>query len=308
MRNLFAAAAVFGLAATAAAQPLNPYDAPVVTAPAVAEPAPMVPPPPAVPPLAAPPPGYYYPPPGYAPPMWAYPPPPVYYVQPVRRRVRRVCLNGSCQPAAVAAVVEPPAHARLFSVGVRFSGLGVNQQINGQDVLLWGLGGQLRFRTRGRFGLEAAVDILHGHFDAPQPQGGPIQPATNAGPFFHIGPVTRDSYPVSLSALLYIFPNDDARHFNLYFLGGIGVVPTRMGLTDENGNQVTQSFTEYEGHLGVGAELRFRWLAIQADIRGIAMGRDDSGGDAAFYANVDGGPVPKSSVGAQGTLGATLWF
>src|SRR5262245_20127099 len=149
MRNLlFAIASSFALTATASAQVMNPYDGapPPVVAPPVA--APPVAAPPAAQPLQpyGPTPGYYYPPPGYAPPMYAYPPPPVYYVQPARpRRVHASCHGYTCAPGG---------RARLFSVGLRVSGLGVNQQINNHDVLLGGVGAQLRFRTRGRFGIE----------------------------------------------------------------------------------------------------------------------------------------------------------
>ncbi len=318
MRHLFVASMMFGLAATAAAQePMNPYDAapPMAVTPA---PGPVLQPygqpmaPPVAAPYGAPTPGYYYPPTGYAAPMYSYPPPPVYYVRPyVRplkpRKLRAPCAGGWCQAQA------PVGKARLFSIGARFSVMGIDQSINGHDVIMPGGGVQLRFRTRGRFGLELAADFLHGKFSADS-QVGQATPTTSGAssgtttPYFHIADVTRDSIPVTLSALFYIFPNDDARIFNLYFLGGVGVVSTNMSLTDENGQSVKQGFTEWEGHLGIGAELRFRWLAIQADVRGIALSRDDSSAPGSYYANVSGGPVPKSSTGGQGTLGATIWF
>jgi hypothetical protein len=315
MRHLFVASLLFGLAATAAAQePMNPYDAPpvVVAPPAAVVPGTVLQPygqpmAPAVPaPYGAPTPGYYYPPTGYAAPMYSYPPPPVYYVRPVVKPRKLRCNGGWCQ-----AQQAPVGKARLFSIGARFSVLGIDQSINGHDVVMPGGGVQLRFRTRGRFGLELAADFLHGKFSA-DATAGEAKPASatpgTTTPYFHIADVTRDSIPVTLSMLFYIFPNDDARIFNLYFLGGVGVVSTNMQLTDENGQSVKQGFTEWEGHLGIGAELRFRWLAIQADVRGIALSRDDSSAPASYYAGVSGGPVPKSSTGGQGTLGATIWF
>jgi hypothetical protein len=195
-----------------------------------------------------------------------------------------------------------------------------NQHINGHAVLMGGAGLQLRFRTRGRFGLEASVDFLHGGYglgDSSQPvvaQGGAdtagagTNVTTGPRPYFHAGDVSRDSIPVQLSAMFYIFKNTDDRHFNLYFLGGVGVMDTKMGLTDEWGNGVTQSFTEWEAHLGVGAELRFHWFALQADLRGLAMTRDDSGQPASFYQDVEGAPVLKNSFGVQGNIGAAIWF
>jgi hypothetical protein len=319
MRKLVVIASVtLGFAGGASAQPLDPYGAvtpiaPVAApepgyeampAPEAAPPLPVAPAPvmpaPVPAPTVGPTPGYYYPPPGYAAPIYSYPPPPVYYTAPPPRRQRvRACVAGNCGP-------RPP----MFSVGLRLTALGIDQQINGKDVVLGGVGAQLRFRSRGRFGLELSLDALHGGFDAPTTVAGGSGPGgtSPSGPYFHVGPVSRDSYPLSLSALIYIFPNQIERIFNLYFLGGVGVVGTTMSLTDENGNAVKQGFTELEAHLGLGAELRFRWLAIQADVRGLALARDDSHPPASYYAGVDGGPVPKSSSAVQGTLGATLWF
>jgi Outer membrane protein beta-barrel domain len=330
MRNLFALSAAFaslfgGGVAFAQQPPLDPY----VAAPPAAEPAPEYPvqiqpqqpvypeqpyqAPPPVQTYAPPPPqvvypapgqnpGYYYPPTGYAAPIYSYPPPATIYVQPVPvRRVRqqRRCYGGSCyqqQPAG--------PRPRMFSVGARLSALGIDQQINDKDVILGGAGLQLRFRTRGRFGLEGAIDFLHGSFDAPA--GAVTTPGT--APMFHVDKVTRDSIPVSLSLMLYVFPNQNDRVFNLYFLGGVGGISTTMGLTDENGAKVKQQFTEWEGHLGLGAELRFNWIALQADVRGLALTRDDGDKPSSYYTGVDGAPVPAQSFGVMGNVGATIWF
>jgi hypothetical protein len=317
MRKLLVVASVVGLSGLAAAQPapLDPYAQPVA-APGVVDPyaGPEVVVPTPAAPVAAPTPGYYYPPPGYAAPLYAYPPPPVVYVRPMPRRVLRgpTCWGGSCNPAE---------RARFFSVGLRVAGMSiVDQQINGHNVFMGGAGLQLRFRTRGHFGIEASVDFLHGSYGAgdsatPVVQangaadtagGSPV--GAGARPYFHVGDVTRDSIPVQISALVYIWNNTDARHFNIYLLGGLGVIDTKMGLTDEWGNSVTQEFTEFEAHLGVGAELRFRWFALQADLRGLAITRDDSSAPASFYQGVDGAPVMKNSYGVMGNIGAAIWF
>lgn len=312
MRNLLTLSATFAslFAGSAFAdEPIDPYTgAPVQALPATPE-QPIyqeMPPQPAYPVTPQPyvvgqQPGYYYPPTGYSAPMYSYPPPPTYYVTPVPPR--RARCGSCCAPCATAA---PRPHVRWFSIGARLTALALDQQINNQDVVLGGAGLQLRLRTRGRFAFEGSVDFLHGSFDA-GPQTSPNPPGTT-GPYFHVGNVTRDSIPVALSLMLYIFPNQDERVFNLYFLGGLGAVNTTMGLTDENGNKVKQQFTEFEGHLGVGAELRFRWIALQADVRGLALTRDDKDRPGSYYSGVDGGPVPANTMGVQGNVGATLWF
>ena len=77
---------------------------------------------------------------------------------------------------------------------------------------------------------------------------------------------------------------------------------------DAMDRRVKQDFTEFEAHLGVGAELRFKWLAIEAEARGVSLWRNDSEQPAAYYTDTNGTPVPQSSQGIQGTLGAMFWF
>jgi hypothetical protein len=263
-------------------EPIYPYPSPAALPPAGApQLAPLAPPGVAAPAPAYPYPSYPYP--------YYYMPPPVYapmypWPAPVARPrpVRRI-------PAPPPPPVKPVEKARFFSVGGRATGLDLNYQIGGAQTMLWGGGIELRFRTRGHFGLETSLDFLHGDFQLN-------------------GPIARDSMPFTISAMLYLFNNTDDRHFNLYFLGGGGVVSTTMSLVDEHNAQVKQDFTEWEAHLGVGAELRFRWLALRADVRGLALWRYDGDLPAGFYSGVDGGPVPASSYGIQGTAGAAFWF
>ena len=285
-------------------QPQQPQQAqgPVVIIqspiPVVVQPPGQVQPP--APPAQLPGPGYYYPPTGYAAPIYSYPPPPVqqqrpvYRAQPVQRRTacgRGSCPgnsgagNGSCQQWSA----SDPERARFFSVGARLSVLMLNQTIGGKTTMLGGGGAELRFRTRGRFGIEASLDSLHGDFE----QGGAIK---------------RDTMPLQLSLMAYVFPNSDARRFNIYFLGGAGVASTKMLLVDPTGAEVQQEFREWDLHLGAGAELRFKWLALRADVRGLKLWRDDKDNDGRWYGDVDGAPVPKNSTALQGTLGAAIWF
>ena len=118
----------------------------------------------------------------------------------------------------------------------------------------------------------------------------------------------RDTFPFSVSLMFYIFPNRDAHHFNLYGLGGVGLVADTVTLNDENRQQVSQDFTEVETHLGLGAELRFKWFAIEADARYMWLWRDDSSTPASYYGDVHGAPVMPSSQGIQGNVYLSLWF
>jgi hypothetical protein len=199
---------------------------------------------------------------------------------------------------------------RSFSLGAHLTGLWINQRINNSDAALWGGGLQARYRSRGRFGLELTVDFLRGTFRDNQ-QG---MVAVNAYPVrqgslgslgsssSQTGNVTRDSVPLALSLMVYVFRNEDARHFNVYFFGGVGAVATTMNFINESGYQARQDFLEYEGHLGVGAEYRFHWFAIEANFRGLALVRDGSP-----YVS-DDTLVPRSSWGLQGNLGIAFWF
>jgi hypothetical protein len=285
------------LPATALAQrPLDPYRDLRDTAPGQASPNPSTGgdqpgagQAPSTPPAYYPPPapGYYPPQPGYgAAPPYPYPaypyapsgPPPSAYAP------GAACASGDC------ATRRPGRQrVRVFSLGGRASYLALNYQLGDRNVSLGGGGVELRFRTAGRFGLEASVDFLHGDFDVG-------------------GPVTRDSYPIQISALFYVLPNRDANHFNLYLLAGLGAVPSTIGYYDYYGQRVRERFTEYEGHIGAGLELRFRWFALRTDVRGLALWRDDSAGAAVYYAGVSGAPVPGRETGLLATAGGAFWF
>jgi hypothetical protein len=212
---------------------------------------------------------------------------------------------------------------------VRYSALGVRQQINGRNVSLKGWGAVLRLRGRGHVAFELSLDFLGGNFAAsPQaqasgsgsgsspPSGGTNPDGTNTprpgpvqdGPYFHIGNVGRQSRVISASFLAYLLRNTRSRIFNLYFLAGGGYISSTVSLANQYGRRVRQNFGEYEGHVGVGAELKFRWFAIDANVRAIGMLRNNKGAPAAYYANVEGAPINARSFGYQGTISGLLWF
>ncbi len=177
---------------------------------------------------------------------------------------------------------------RRFSLGVHGDVLWVGQQVGNQDVVLGGAGFHLRLRSKGRFGAEFSQSFLHGSY-------------WNGG-------FERNSYPFMMSLMLYIFKNEDTRHFNIYFAGGVGVMPDTVKVRLAPGDERSQDFLEWMLHLGVGAELRFKWFAIEADVRGIAMALDKIDYPAKYYDGVQGGPIPDTSWGVQGKLSLSLWF
>ena len=309
--SLVVAASVVAFGAAARAQaPMEPYE----TTETVAQPAPI---PPAQAPVQQPidpysaypaPPAYGYQAPAAGPPATPSPPAyqqgyylypaqgqaPVYYAPPPQSGCCCCCQQqqtcGYRLNYAPTRLVRKKAWdgARRFSLGAHVGFLTLNQQVGNDQVSLGGAGFQLRLRSAGRWGFEASQSFLHGSYWS--------------------GAWQRDSFPFSLSLMFYIFPNSDAHHFNLYGLAGVGLVADSVTLNDENRQQVTQDFTEVEVHAGLGAELRFKWFAIEADARYISLWRDNSDTPSSYYGNIKGAPVQSSSYGIQGNLYLSLWF
>ncbi len=307
--SLAVAASIFAFGASARAQqPLQPYETPEAT---VEAPAPI---PPAQIPVQSPidpysaypaPPAYGYQAPAAGPPAVPSPPSyqqgyylypsqgqaPVYYAPPPNGGCCCCCQSVACGYRYHLVRRPPPKKwdgARRFSLGAHAGFLSLNQQVGSSGVTLGGAGFQLRLRSAGRWGFEASQSFLHGSYWS--------------------GAWQRDTFPFQLSLMFYVFPNKDAHHFNIYGLGGIGLVADSVSLNDENRQQVQQDFTEFETHLGVGAELRFKWFAIEADARYLWLWRDNSSTPASYYGNLPGGPVPSSSQGIQGNIYLSLWF
>jgi hypothetical protein len=177
-------------------------------------------------------------------------------------------------------------HIRRVSLGVHGTVFGINQTIGTHDMVLGGAGLQLRIRSQGRFGLELSQSFLHASY----------------------GDFQRTSLPFAFSLMFYVFPNRDARHFNIYALAGVGLMYDAINLRDENSALVEQDFVEWTAHVGVGAELRFKWFAIEADARLVGMLRDDLSAPASYYSGVSGGPIPSSSYGGMGNVYVSFWF
>jgi len=202
-------------------------------------------------------------------------------------------------------VIRPKAKwdgVRRWSLGVHGAVMGFNQVAGNERVVLGGAGFQLRLRSKGRFGFEAAQSFLHGSFLD--------------------GALVRDSFPFTTSLMFYIFKNEDTRHFNIYGLAGIGIQPSQVqvrfaqaqfvpvgrgGVT--RGEDIReQDFMEFEGHIAIGAELRFKWFAIDGEVRGVGLVRDNTDAPATFYDGVSGEAIPPTSLAIQGRLNLSVWF
>jgi hypothetical protein len=274
------------------AQPINPYGTVTIPAP---PPPPMPPPPPAYPPPSAygyqpPVPGQYNStPPAYqqgyylysapgAPPVY-YAPPPVVYVRP-----RLTC----AQLCGLHRAPKKWDGVRRFSLGIHGVVMGINQKVGNNNVVLGGAGFQLRLRSKGRFGVEFSQSFL--------------------GASYWNGGFTRYSYPFDMSLMFYIFKNEDTRHFNIYGLAGVGVMPDDVTIRFAPGDNREQSFLEWTAHAGIGAELRFKWFAIEADGRILGTVLDRTTTPGAYYNHVSGGPVPNSGWAWQANVHLSLWF
>lgn len=323
--SLALAAATLTWAGAARAQaPLDPYEAAEPAAPpappAIA-PAPILPAAPPAPPAPPPPPAqvidpygqypappaYGYQPPSAGPAETASPPsyqrgyylysspgqPPVYYAPPPAQFRCSAVANCACMQACGCGqrlVLRPKKRwdgIRRIGLGAHAGFLMLNQQVGRDQVTLGGAGFNLRFRSAGHFGFEIAQSFLHADYWQ--------------------GAWSRDTFPFQLSMMLYLFPNRDAHHFNLYGVGGAGLIADSVSLFDENHVQVTQDFSEFELHAGLGAELRFKWFGIEADARYLWLWRAGSD-DARWYGDVGGAPVQKASQGIQGNIYVSIWF
>jgi hypothetical protein len=274
-------------------QPIDPYAAP---------------PPPAAPPATfglQPPsagPGYTPAgPPSYQRGYYLYPAQPsypVYYAPPRPYVVQPACCAGCARacaysyPTSYPMVRRQPAapqeRIRRFSLGIHGVVMGINQTIGGDDMVMGGMGLQLRIRSKGRFGLELAQSFMRGEYWG--------------------GNFVRNSYPFTFGLMLYVFPNQDTRHFNLYGIAGVGAMLDSVNLRNQYNDMVTQDFFEWMAYAGLGAELRFKWFALAADARFVGLWRDDNSTPAAYYSGVEGGPIPSSSYGYQGKVYVNFWF
>jgi hypothetical protein len=181
----------------------------------------------------------------------------------------------------------PKEKVRRVSLGIHGTALYINQSHN-EDMVLGGVGLQLRIRSKGRFGVEISQGFLWGSAVANNLQ--------------------RTSFPFDFSLMFYVFPNKDERHFNLYGLAGVGAMADSINVRNEYGHKVDQDFLEFNGHIGAGAELRFKWFALEADARLIGWVRDNSDHPATYYGSVNGAPVQDKSWGASGNLYVNFWF
>jgi hypothetical protein len=139
-----------------------------------------------------------------------------------------------------------------------------------------------------RWGAELAADVI--------------------GNEFAEGGIRRVSVPLQASGMLYLLPWG---RFNLYALAGVRAVPTNVRWDLPN-LDVEQSFVEFGGQAGLGAELHLGpRVSLTADVRGFGTVRNNTDPAGAFYEGLPEGqlaPVPARSVGVQASFGASVRF
>lgn len=178
-----------------------------------------------------------------------------------------------------------------LSLHARFGVLGVNQKIGDHPTILLGGEGALRYRTRGRFGIEGSIGYLHGKFTQED----------------EAQTLRRDSLPFVISGLFYLFPAAQTHAFNLYTTTGLGLSYDRLRFDQAAAMSSSQELLEVLFQAGLGVEYRYHWFALQAEVRAIALYRTDAL-DGASYNGTTPAPIPLWSVGAMGTLGLSVAF
>lgn len=182
----------------------------------------------------------------------------------------------------------PSSGPGSFAIAPRFSLLATNQLIGEDRLVMMGGGLELRFRLAGRVAFQVSLDVLHASLGSDQ------------------APFVRNALPIAGSVLFYAFRNVDPHRLNVYGIAGMDVIGSTVKWTPVNG-PVEQEFLELGGHLGAGLELRFKWFSLDADVRGLLLGRTRSGAGS-LYVNQDAGLVPAMSFGVQATASAMFWF
>ena len=223
------------------------------------------------------------------------PPPPLpmaYRGQRIRLNCAQLCARPPAPLLPRMTTYMPQERVRYVSLGGHVTAFGMaNQPLAGWGTL-YGGGVNLTFRSRGRFGFELSQDFLRGSM-----RHGDSGLSLN-----------RQSFPFEFSLRGYILPNSDRHHFNMYFGGGLGAMASKVDVPLGNGDTSTQNFLEWMIHGDVGAELRFKWIALGLDGRVTAMVRDRNFGDAGYYGNIQNAPVPASTWGVEGRGYLNFWF
>lgn len=217
---------------------------------------------------------------------------PYFRPQRIRLNCQRLCQRAP-QPIspALPAWRRQLERARFVSLGGHFTVMGMDHQPIAGWGTLYGGGISLSFRSRGRFGFEMSQDFLRGSM------------GNVGGSSFE-----RKSYPFEFTLKGYIMPNSDRHHFNMYFGGGLGAMASNVSVPLGSGQVDHQDFLEWMVHGDVGAELRFKWLALGVDGRIDALYRDRSYGAGALYGGIKDAPVPASTWGAEGRAYLNFWF
>jgi len=177
--------------------------------------------------------------------------------------------------------------ANRWAIGLSLGGMALAPQDTPDDQTHFAIGElALRFRVSRHFELEAAVG------------GGREQTADHMDGDLE---VTTASL-----GLRYRFRPDE--HWNWYVMGGIGgAAIARHDATSQERSDATQPM----GMLGIGTEYRFDHLALQAELRGVGLGKahTDTTTDAANAPMTSSaGPIDPSASADIERSGASVSF
>lgn len=178
----------------------------------------------------------------------------------------------------------PPQRANRWGIGLSAGSMDVvNANNEDQTIEMEGGGIHLRYRLGPSVSLELGIDGFEGE----------------------VADFRRQSASGTLSLFYHLTPYSK---WNWYLLGGLGSTHDAIyygGRTDDA--EPDEEFVEHHLHLGLGLERRWNQLGIGAELRGVALGRDDNELDGQRYNGLDG-PVPYESTAGQFKLHATFYF
>jgi hypothetical protein len=188
-------------------------------------------------------------------------------------------------PVAPVAVARPVQLRQRFGVGLRTVGMSVASTETPDDEIDLGGGGvQLRYRFAPRWSVELLLEHVEGELGD--------------------GAYVRRSTPATLGVHFHLTPRS---RWNWYLAAGLGVTGDEVTRTGRDGQEIREQFVEHHLHLGGGLERRFGRWGIGAELRGVALSRDDDERDGAKYVEVDG-PIPRESTGGMLSLQGSYYF
>ena len=186
---------------------------------------------------------------------------------------------------------DPWNGADKWGVGFHLTGMGLSPadtETDTEDELgLGGAGLQVRYRLNRRWELEAELDQVKGELED--------------------GGLSRDYKSMTLAGMFHINPQSQWTWSVVAGLGG-GSDDVRFAqMTDGKPTSSSATFSHAHLHLGVALERRFKHIGVAAQLRAIAMARNEDEADGPAFAGSDE-PTPREESGARFNLVVTYYF